>query len=315
MAMTVPTKLDLKKGLILEMRSIPARQFDPAFDSYLLRHENGCDNHTLTLVLKLHLHQVSTFGLPLFPHLDANGEVFWIRPWETAAWQRFQSLFKQQCAKWNNRFWLIPPGDFSQLDVQVGSRKLRPSIYCHLYVDFVGSTATAHRTIEVVNLDRQTTAAKLGVQPTRLDSGAFRSHEGLYDALDVKSRSNRSTDNTGTTRTHANYLTIVHEIGHAIGLDHIGVVHKDPLCQAAILVGDNPLLSGTSMGALFAGKSNSRACYGTFAVPARGDNVMGRGTSFDATNAQPWVDRIALHTNTNASKWTVSLKKVAPRSV
>jgi hypothetical protein len=148
-----------------------------------------------------------------------------------------------------------------------------------------------------------------------LNSGTFGSHEGLYDSLDTAPRINRSQDHTGANREHANYLTIVHEIGHALGLDHIGVLHNDPFCRAAILFGDTSGLDKNALPALYKNGANSRACYGTFAPPDRSDNVMGRGTKFTAVNAQPWRDRIALHTNTKAADWQVSTSKVPPQRV
>jgi hypothetical protein len=38
------------------------------------------------------------------------------------------------------------------------------------------------------------------------------------------------------------------------------------------------------IGALFAGKSGSSACYGQFMPASRSNNVMGMGTQFDQTN-------------------------------
>ena len=58
MAVPVATIID-RAGRIIEMKATPAFQFDAAFDSFLILHENGSDNHTLTLVLKLHLNKVS----------------------------------------------------------------------------------------------------------------------------------------------------------------------------------------------------------------------------------------------------------------
>jgi hypothetical protein len=51
-------------------------------------------------------------------------------------------------------------------------------------------------------------------------------------------------------------------------------------------------------------------------MPAsRSNNVMGMGTQFDPTNAQPWLDRIALHTATKAGDWTVSMNRLPPKPV
>jgi hypothetical protein len=167
MAATRKTIVD-KSGRTIEMRSTPDRPFDPAFDSFLILHENGCDNHTLTLVLKVHLKQVvpTSFNLPLLgtltlPFPDFNKKAFVIKPWTAADFSAFTKAFLAQCAHWTNKFWLTPPATFSALDYKLGSRAVRPNIYCHLHVDLVGSVGDAHRTIEVVNLDKAAAARQL----------------------------------------------------------------------------------------------------------------------------------------------------------
>ena len=88
---------------------------------------------------------VSTFGLPLFPQQDASGTLYWIEPWGNPQFNTFKQTFKRQCLRWNDQFWLSPPAGFSQLDVKVGTRTVRPNIYCHLYIDLVvGSAAAGH---------------------------------------------------------------------------------------------------------------------------------------------------------------------------
>lgn len=292
--------------------SIPG---DAPFDSYLLRKTGGSENHTLTLALKIHLKQVSTYGLKKLVHLDFDKHAFVINPWRGTDWAVFKQTFLKECARWNNNFWLVPPRGFSKLDVKTASRVVRPNIYCHLYVALTGSVAGAHREIEVANLDKQFAKSHYVRPGEKLNSGTFRSDDADYDSLDITPRNNFSQDGSGAWVQHANYLTIVHEIGHAIGQPHSGVLHKDILCSAAILSGDGPTLEGTPIGALFKGKSNSQACYGTFAPLTTSDNVMGSGTQFDETNAQPWLDRIAVHTQTKASDWTVKRSHVPPSVV
>src|SRR3954468_944321 len=102
MPLLVPTKFDLTTGTFINVLSTPTVQFDAAFDSYLLKHEDGCNNHTLTLVLKIFLNPISTFGLNVFPQLDAGNVLFWIKPWTGAEWSFFQSNFKQQALRWND---------------------------------------------------------------------------------------------------------------------------------------------------------------------------------------------------------------------
>ena len=40
---------------------------------------------------------------------------------------------------------------------------------------------------------------------------------------------------------------------------------------------------------------------------------MGYGLRYEEVNAQPWRDRIAQHTRTDATQWRVSMVDVPPR--
>ena len=311
------TKTDPVTGVALEMLGAPSTgaDFTVAYDSYLLL-KDGTQNHTLTLVLKINLNPMLPQFLPQslrVPILDSDSppKLFMIRPWQAAEWATFAKNFKHECAKWNDQFWLIPPASFTKLEVKRGGRTVRPNIYCHLYVTIVGSVAGSHRSINVVNLDLKDAKRRYGLKDSDLDSGAFRSDADRYDDLDVRTRKQWSQDDRGQWHQAKNYSTVAHEIGHALGLPHIGVSHNDPLCQMAIVL-DQYVPNPNSLPALFNGGSNSSACYGNLGVPSRGANIMGGGSSFDEANAAPWVSRLVLHTGTKAEDWTVSRDKVQP---
>jgi hypothetical protein len=315
MASVTPFRTDPVTKVHLEMRSTGTDDSDSAYDSDLLLHKNGCDNHTLTLVLKIFLNPFDGLRVPYLGRVwtDANGKLFQLKAWTPGEFAEFTRKFKVQAALWNNRFWLIPPKAFDKLNIKVGARTLQPNIYCHLYIDLVANRRDAHHSIDVVNLDTKAIAAQRGVREGDLTSGTFRSQDNLYDSLDVKPRDvTNMKDSTGATPPLKHY-TITHEIGHALGLPHIGVTHNDPLCKLAMFL-DQLAPGSTTVPALFQNGSNARVCYGYWAPPGRAANIMGGGSKFEASNAQPWVDRIALHTATTASAWTVSVeRRVAPR--
>ena len=309
MATQIVSKMHSSGLFFLNVLSYPDYNGDPAFDSYLLLKNDG-SNHTLTLVLKVNMAKADMLGLPVKPVVDEN-RVYYIRPWRDQAWSAWKREFKRQALTWANKFWLIPPANFSRLDVKVGNRTIRPCIYCHFYLDFTGASE-AHTTIEVLNLD--VAMSQLSTGRGNNDSGLYRSSSAEYDSLDTTSRTNEAPDISGTVYQQANYQTIVHEVGHALGLEHIGVFHGDPLCKLAIAMFDNPVaFDQNSLPVLFKGGSNSKACYGHYASRDRYANVMGGGTIIDIRNAEPWLKRIAFHTVSDVTQWKATMNEADAR--
>lgn len=313
MPIFTPINFDNKMNVFAKVLGVPVSNGDPAFDSELKLTQSGSHNHMLDLKLRIFLDKfMPPLHLKSWIYQDFNGTFFVVGPWNHGEWQRFVHGFKQQCAMWNNKFWLIPPAGFSKLDVNIGGKPVRPNVYCHLTVEVTPTADRAHRVIKVVNLDAKSAARMAGQRESDVNSGNFRSDSGTYDTFDVRPRWHTYTDNSGHVRRVRHY-TIAHEIGHALGEDHIGVIRHEPLCDMAVVV-DRSLTGILASGvpAMMTGGPNSQVCYGDFAAAAVGANVMGGGGNFEPANAKPWIDQMTRHTMT-ATAWGVSMAHVAPK--
>jgi hypothetical protein len=250
------------------------------FDAALYRPMAGPVGNALKLTIHLRINLRPTTPRPIPFQLDWGGRPFLTSPWHATAWQLFLSQAATQADMWNRKFWLLPPtapaifDEFDRTFDTFPGQVFRPNVACELRVDFQPTT-DAHRTIDVVNLN---TAALTGVPQ---DSGTFRSHALLYDSLD-----GFPTYMTFAPGKQVLHYTIAHEIGHAIGLDHIGRLLKTRLCDLALAaerVGVDRALPLTT------GGSASPYCYGYSEDVKVAGNVMGFGSNFSVENARPWL--------------------------
>jgi hypothetical protein len=259
--------------------------------------------YKLTIKLRLKLRQVPPN--PLF--LDSDGKPFWTSPWSAADWQRFIGRATTQADMWNNKFWLqAPPTPIfvPEYDILVRERPnqaFRPNIRCALEVDFDPADSVAHQIIDVANIRLAGRSA---------NAGTFRSHSLLWDSQDgipwlfpLGTGFGQPTPSAQHPVTHP---MIAHEIGHLIGLKHIGTVLKTPLCEFAQTLDE----AGHAFGE-FKGGRNSDVCYGQ--GQAIVGNIMGSGADFTVDNAWPWIWSIgSLFPKTMGFGWRAVMRDPGP---
>jgi Metallo-peptidase family M12B Reprolysin-like len=139
------------------------------------------------------------------------------RRWTSGEWgawvHKFSALIQNT---WSEKYWLSTPASLNELEVTRagGGAKSRVQLHCVLKVQMVAGGAAHHR-IKVVKANAP-------------DGVAFVSNSTLYDDADLKSVP------PGVTGWAKPFNTVVHEIGHTLGLHHAceSITPAAPYCLA-----------------------------------------------------------------------------------
>jgi hypothetical protein len=323
---------------------IKAAEVRAPFNTYdsLLELAKGNDptrNATLTLQLRVELNFVDSKRAPKGPGnsgrrvlgsdgkwyaQDAEGWRFPLLDWSRAFKEKFRKGFQKKAEKvWNQQFLLLTPSDYEELDhpnFRAPPWRLRPNVLCLFQLEF--AETNVHRTINVYNLNLRTRRIQnvdtvtypKGGRVGTFDSGTWASDETNYDDRDL------FAPYVWNAKHKVMHDTIGHEIGHALGQEHIlplrrraGNYVKD---KHSYRTGTNRIAPATGdlMCETPADGQNALPCYGTKQVDQF--NIMGSGDRIYMVNAISWRERIALHTDTKPSDWGVTGQvRIPPRMV
>lgn len=255
-----------------------------SYHAELYQNVNDQVDYKLTLRLALRLEQINPN--PFWFTLDSEGKLFWIQKWTTSAWTNLITGAYGATQFWNNRFWLAPPKFFTRFDKLIATgMSWRPYIQCELAVDFFAFNYEPDAIIQFATLDPNPVL--------NAPANQFRSHSRLMVASDLGQRAFTVKDNAGGSTNYVQ-MTFAHEIGHNLGMQHVGIVRATPLCQHALNL--EKLGLGDVMPKPWQGGGNSAVCYGWMQLPDVSANIMGYGEKMNSENANPWIWAIQILT-------------------
>ena len=286
---------------------------DCRFDSSLSTDSvSGSSNATLTLDLKLLLNpRDRNSGIPL---KTEDGKDFPVRDWDvtTHEFAKFRDAVKAEAEKfWNaTGFCLTVPSDYRGLDWPANRPSLHPNVDCRFTLSFARGQGDAHAVIDCFRPDYDD--AKLNDFRSNAGSGRgqFTSFDtAMRNTLLTKACEKRDFVFTGTdlnmeyqtiqAKCVVQQMTLPHEVGHLLGLPHVGIVHKNPDCLASLATKPN---------------GSDHSCY-TGPQPNDATNVMGGGMDLDTWNAMPWALRLVDHLGIHPSGIGILTKSIPPRKI
>jgi hypothetical protein len=260
------------------------------FDAELNREAaSEITNAKLTLILKVCLkHHEQISGTVS----DGNSPSTPLRvgSWPPLEWNSFKEIYQRECQEfWDNRFMLRPPFYYDGLNIllpenasypdrpETGFRSYRPKVDCRFKLQLCDSEGSSHIVIKVMYL----------IPRRGMNSFTHRSDSLTYDSADL-APSPVGFDNSRTPACFmVTHHTHIHEVGHALGLEHVGVSQNIASC-------------------IRASNHNELICYGDDINTI--NNVMGWGTRLSWHEAEPWRHAMFAHTRVNSNAWEIIQK-------
>jgi hypothetical protein len=244
---------------------------------------NAQTNADMTLFIRVHFKKIDPPQLPagakqlLGPmrlrgyYSDHDGRPFRIQAWARHEFEHFTRVLLASAQRfWSGVFWLQTPIDYHGLDWPEAKPTHRCNIYCKLRLAQAFSEDNAHYTVALVRISHD-------------QGGYFRSDAALMSSWALRSW------NLVFPKSTTKFWTHYHEVGHLIGLGHIGWAgHRN----------------------IFTGEP---AAYGVTLHDKR--DVMGKGSVRRPWHALAWQEAAAEFTGTKPTDWVVHMKHIKPQDL
>jgi hypothetical protein len=248
---------------------------------------------------------------------DVSGKQFAHRNWDdgTGEWEKFRLAVKRRSEDFwgQTTFCIIPPQQYRGLDWPASKPIYHLNVDCHFEMVWAAGNSDAHAIVDCYRMDAESDPGFRSYCGDRCCWTNFDIVESFcHDSAACKTNSTINGRLTGWIdgiiplydQIPANpQIAVAHEVGHLLGLPHVGQSRKSPDCVRAM---DQLRTTGSGEG------SNDASCY-------KGNddydrlNVMGQGMNLAFWNGMCWWLRLAEHTGTTLEGWKVVKGTATPR--
>jgi hypothetical protein len=249
--------------------------------------------------------------------VDLNGKQFAHRDWDdrNGEWEKFRQAVERRAEDfWDQTaFCIVSPQEYRGLDWPATGPICHLNVDCHFEIVWAAGASDAHAIVDCYRLDAPSDPGFRSYSPG--DRGCWTNFD-VIESFCHDSALCRPNVVSGKImgwiddiipiydQIPANpQIAVVHEVGHLLGLPHVGNFRKSPQCVQAI---DRLKTTGKGEG------SNDGSCY-------KGNdeydrlNIMGEGMNLALCNGMCWFLRLAEHTGTTLEGWRIVKGAVAPR--